>query len=165
MNELTLLVVVIICLYLVWIDRRISYIIKLLRDKKITLRKDVLIYEIDNNKDISPQKKKGTKMTEIQQDQYGVISYTFVDDSGNPTDVKSIEVVSSNPEFLTAVAEPKAEVGVYPFRLDWVAEGVGTLELSAEARVGGTPIVDQEAFSTIPNIAEGVSKNVVINEL
>lgn len=104
-------------------------------------------------------------MFEIQSDQYAVISYTFVDDGGTPTDVKTIEVLSSNPEFVTVAAEPKTAVGIYPYRATWVAEGVGTLDLSATSRDGGTPIVDQEAWSTIPNLAEGVAKNVVVNEL
>lgn len=104
-------------------------------------------------------------MTEIQQDQDAVISYTFVDDSGIPTDVKTIDVVSSNPELLTVTPESKTEVGVYPYLLNWAGEGVGTINLSATAQEGGVPFEDVEAFSTIPNIAEGLSKNVVVREL
>ena len=104
-------------------------------------------------------------MVEIQEDQFGILSYGFADDSGTPVDVTSITVVSSNPEFLEVVAEPKIEVGVYPFRLNWVGTGVGTIDLSAEPYAGKPVIEDQEAFSTIPNIAEGFTKNVVVNEL
>lgn len=104
-------------------------------------------------------------MFEVQADQFGIINYSFTDDGGAPVDVSSIEVLSSNPEFLEVVEEPKIEVGVYPFRLNWVGTGVGTLDMNAETYPGKPILSDQEAFSTIPNIAEGFAKNVVINEL
>lgn len=130
------------------------------KQKNIRLTKRISIKKTINDK------KGDSGMLEIQADQYGLISYAFADDAGEPIDVASISVVSSSPEFLEVVAEEKTELGIYPYRLNWIGEGVGTLDLSAERMVGDTaPIVDQEAFSTIPNVAEGVVKNVVINEL
>jgi hypothetical protein len=105
-------------------------------------------------------------MFELQADQFGLINYAFTDDDGvTPADVTSIDVTSSNPEFLEVVAEPKTEVGIYPYRLNHKGIGVGTLDMFAEAWVDKPPFTDQEAFSTIPNIAEGFSKSIVINEL
>jgi len=104
-------------------------------------------------------------MFEIQADQYGIISYSFVDDGGEPTDVTSIDVISSDESLLEVVAEPKTEVGVYPYRLNHKGVGVGTLDMSAEAYAGKPLLTDQEAFSTIPNLAEGFSKNVMVTDL
>lgn len=126
------------------------------KKKKLTLIKRIQLYKL---------KKRSNTMTEIQQDQYGIIEYTFVDDGGAPIDVESVELVSSNPEFLEAIPEMKMEVGKYPFRLSWVGLGVGILNLTAIPLTGREPITDQEAFSTIPNIAEGVSKTITVHEL
>jgi hypothetical protein len=126
------------------------------KKKRLTLIKRIQLYKL----------KEGiSTMTEIQQDQYGIIEYTFVDDSGLPIDVESVELVSSNPEFLETSPETRMEPGKYPFRLTWVGLGVGILDLKAIPLAGREPITDQEAFSTIPNIAEGVSKTVVVKEL
>lgn len=104
-------------------------------------------------------------MFELQADQFAVINYTFTDDTGEPADVNSIEVTSSDPDLLEVVAEPKTEVGIYPYRLNHKGVGVGTVDMVAEAWADKPALTDQEAFSTIPNIAEGFTKSITINEL
>jgi hypothetical protein len=105
-------------------------------------------------------------MFEVQADQFATISYSFTDDSGELVDVHSMQVTSSDDTLLEVVPEAKTDIGVYAYRLNHKGIGVGTVDMTAEKVPGDAePFTDQEAFSTIPNLAEGFGKTVLVSEL
>ena len=105
-------------------------------------------------------------MIEFQQDQRVKINYKFVNDNGEPVNVDSIAVTSSNDASFTVEEIPQTETGTYSYYLNWAGVGVGELSMSANRLPEDqNPITDLVAVSTIPDVAEGVTRDFSVEEL